>query len=63
MARSSWRSKAITSVGSAAMQAEMVGSPVKTAMSPRKVWLSAFEIRTVSPGRRSTTCTSPRSIT
>ena len=37
ISRSSARVKAITSVGSAATQAEIVGSPVKTAMSPRKV--------------------------
>jgi hypothetical protein len=41
MSRSPARSKAITSVGSTATQALMVGSPVKIAMSPMKVPASA----------------------
>ena len=41
MSRSPARSNAITSVGSTATQALIVGSPVKTAMSPMNVRLSA----------------------
>ena len=41
MSRSPARSNAITSVGSTATQALIVGSPVNAAMSPMNVWLSA----------------------
>ena len=41
MSRSAERSNAITSVGSTATQALIVGSPVKAAMSPMNVRLSA----------------------
>ncbi len=42
MSRSAARSKASTRVGSTAMQALIVGSPVKIAMSPMKVPESAW---------------------
>ena len=57
------RSKAITSVGSTATHALIVGSPVKTAMSPMKVRLSACATWTSLPGLRSTNSTRPRSMT
>ena len=41
MSRRAERSNAITSVGSTATQALIVGSPVNTAMSPMNVRLSA----------------------
>jgi hypothetical protein len=63
MSRSSDRLKAITSVGSTATHALIVGSPVNAAMSPTNVPASARATWTSLPGLRSTNSTSPRSIT
>ena len=63
IARSAWRSKAITSVGSSATHSAIAGSPVKMAMSPRNVPASASAIQTSLPGFRSSTRTLPRSTT
>ena len=62
IARSAGRSKAITSHSSAATHSAGVGSPVKVAMSPRKVPASASAIHISLPGLwiRSTR---PRSMT
>ena len=63
IARSSERSKAITSVGSSATHSAIAGSPVKVAMSPRNVPASASATQTSLPGLRSSTRTRPRSMT
>src|SRR3954447_19258118 len=63
VARSSGRSKAITSVGSSATHSAIAGLPVKVAMSPRKVPASATATQTSLPGLRSSTRTRPRAIT
>ena len=63
IARSAGRSKAITSVASSATHSAMACSPVKVAMSPRKVPASASATHTSLPGLRSSTFTRPRSMT
>ena len=63
MLRSAARSKTITSVGSTATQALIVGSPVNAAMSPMNVWLSASAMYTSLPGFRSMNSTRPLSST
>ena len=61
--RSAARSNTITSVGSTATQALIVGSPVNIAMSPMNVRLSASAMWMSLPGLRSMNSTRPRSIT
>ena len=63
ISRSPARSNTITSVGSTATQALIVGSPVKSAMSPMNVRPSASAMWTSLPGLRSTNSTRPRSMT
>ena len=61
--RSPGRSKAMTSVGSTATHALIVGSPVNAAMSPMNVRASACATWMSLPGLRSTNSTRPRSMT
>ena len=63
MSRSCARSNMITSVGSTATQALIVGSPVNAAMSPMKVRLSASAMWMSLPGLRLTNSTRPWSMT
>ena len=63
IARSSERSKAITSVGSSATHSAIAGSPVNVAMSPRNVPPSASATQMSLPDLRSSTRTRPRSTT
>ena len=63
ISRNENRSNSITSVGSTATQALIVGSPVNAAMSPTNVPLSTCAMWTSFPGLRSTSSTRPRSIT
>ena len=63
MARSWPRSKTIAAVGSSATHAAIEGSPVKVAMSPRKVPASASATQISLPGLRSSTRTRPLSMT